>query len=321
MKKLFKTPKIAKEKGFDKVKKALKKFLNNLSPEQQEKPLLFFFHSKYEYPEGKKPIMYVCTEDVSNDWTKWFKLEKASKEFATGICSFDKKSKVLSIEIQQGKGGKKDTIKEVHKELLKPFATIEVVEKLELSSSTPKNVTTDNSEPKDDSKQQNAPDLSIYDINQLPVYIEEAKGHVASVLASQKELSTIIETLEPQVKKLSDTIITNDLIEYSKNALATFQKIDISDIAQTIRAFKSLIPKKLIKENEELKTELDKLDKLTENLNKLKPKIAKLAQKCSKIQKVGNPMESAAAPISTNPIENFGTRLNKTIKSSALNKI
>ena len=311
MKKQFKTPKIAKEKGFDEIKKVLKKFLNNLSPEQQEQPLRFFYHSQYDYPGGKKPIMYVCTEDVSNDWTKWFKLEKMSKEFATGICSFDKKSKVLKIEIQQGKGAKQDTIKTVHKELLKPFATIELVDKLERSTAA------------------SAPIASVeevdteldYETAQLPTYIKKAKNHVSNVLASQKELDTIVGKLEPQVKKMNAIIITDKLIEDGKKALATFEAINIADIKQEVRAFKSLIPKKLIKESAELNQEMTNLDKLMTNLGKLKPRIAALSQKCLRIQKVGNPMESAAAPISTNPIENFATLLNKTIKSSILNKI
>ncbi|CAA6807188.1 MAG: Unknown protein [uncultured Aureispira sp.] len=315
MKKEFKTPTIAKKKGFDKIKKALKKFLTNLEPNDQEAPLVFFYHANYDYPDGKRPIMYLSTEGVSNDWTKWFKLEKTSKEFATGICSFDKKSKVLKIEIQQGKGGKVDTIKTVHKELLKPFASIEVVDKLELSSSASENAATD------DSTDEISPGLSDYDTAELPAYIKEAKSHVSTVSASQKELNTLVETLEPQVKKISDTIITNDLIQYSKKALVTFEEIDISAIKQTVKAFKSLLPKKLIEENTELNDAVTNLDQLIVSLNQLKPRIAAVSKNCLKIQKVGNPMETAAAPLSNNPIENFGIKLNKILKSSALNKI
>jgi hypothetical protein len=315
MKKLFKTPKIAKEKGFHKVKKSIKKFLKELTPEQQEKPLLFFYHSEYDYPTGKKPIMYVCTEEVSNDWTKWFKLEKSSNKFATVICSFDKKNKLLKIEIQQGKGGKNETIKEVHKELLKPFATIEVVDKLESNISASASASTD------DSNLETTPTLSDYDNAQLPTYIKEAKVHVSNILASQKELNLIVETLEPKVKKLNAIVITDALIQYSQEALATFKEIDISAIKQEVRAFKSLLPKKLLKENTDLNKEIENLNKLTAALDQLKPRISKLSQKCLRIQKVKSPSESAAAPISTNPIENFGIRLNKIIKSSTLNKI
>jgi DNA repair ATPase RecN len=309
MKKQFKTPTIAKKKGFDKVKKALRKFLNELKPKDQEEPLVFFYHSNYDYPEGNQAIMYVSTEGVSNDWAKWFKIEKTSNEFATGICYFNKKSKVLTAEIQLGKGYKEDTKKAIEK-LLKPFATLKVVGKLDIKSLILDSLATDDSEPTDD-----------YDTTQLSTYIKKAKIHVSTVLANQKELNTLVETLEPQIKKISDIIITNDLIQYSKKALVTFEEIDISDIKQEARAFKSLVPKKLIKENAELNTEIKNLDELMDTLNKLKPRIAKLTRKCLRIQKVGNPAESAAAPISTNVFEIFGTRLNKVLKSSKLNQI
>jgi hypothetical protein len=321
MKKQFKTPTIAKKKGFDKVKKALKKFLSDLEPKDQEEPLVFFYHSNYDYTEGNQPIMYISTEDASNDWAKWFKLEKTSKEFATGICFFNKKSKVLTIEIQQGNGGKTDTVKTVHKELLKPFASIDVVDKLDLNSLALESVETEDSDSKDASNSESTPSVSEYDTAQLPAYIKEAKIHVSTVSASHKELNMIVETLEPQVKKISDIIITNDLIEYSKKAMDTFEKINISDIKQTLSAFKSLLPKKLIEESAELNTEVANLDKLTATLNQLQPRITKLSNECLKIQKVGDPTESAAAPLSTNGIENFGTRLNKITKSSILNKI
>lgn len=321
MEKQFKTPILTKKKGFDKVKKALKKFLAELTPEQQEQPLTFFYHSNYEYNDEVQPIMYLSTEAVSNAWAKWFKLEKQSKEFATGICSFDKNTKVLTLEIQLGKGGKDETKKVIEKVLLKPFATITIVDKLEMGAPQPEPIVSDGSESTAESEEAITSTVSDYENEQLPIYLKEAKQHVSNILANQKELSTIIETLEPQLKKMSAIIITNDLIEYSKKALTTFGQIDISDIKQSLKAFKSLIPKKLIKENAELDTELNKLDKLTSNLGKLKPKISKLSKKCLKIQKVGNPMESAAAPISTNPFENFGTRLNKTIQSSILNRI
>jgi len=256
--------------------------------------------------------MYLSTEGVSNDWAKWLKLENTSKEFATGICSFGPQSKVLKIEIQQGKGGKIDTIKTVHKELLKPFASIEVVDKLEINSAA--------SESAEASNEEATPALSDYDTAQLPVYIKEAKSHISKLSVSQKELNTLVETLEPQVKKISDTIITNDLIQYSKKALTTFDEINISDLKQTVKAFESLLPKKLIKENAELNEAITTLNQLMVSLNKLRPRIAAVSKKCLKIQKVGNPMESAAAPISSNPIENFGIRLNKIIKSSTLNK-
>jgi hypothetical protein len=103
--------------------------------------------------------------------------------------------------------------------------------------------------------------------------------------------------------------------------MGTFEKINISDIKQTLSAFKSLLPKKLIEESAELNTEVANLDKLTAALNQLQPRITELSKKCLKIQKVGDPTESAAAPLSSNGIENFGTRLNKITKSSILNKI
>jgi len=73
MKKQFKTPTIAKKKGFDKVKKALKKFLTSLEPNDQEAPLVFFYHSNYDYTEGQQPIMYLSTEGATTNYVSKYR--------------------------------------------------------------------------------------------------------------------------------------------------------------------------------------------------------------------------------------------------------
>ena len=123
MKSKLKDATVAKQKGFDHVKKSLK----NKLKENILEPVPFFYDTEFDYGgEMPEPLMYIG--EIPTAWKKWIKANKCkiSKTFVAGECI--SKDGVLNLEAKIGKGAKLPVLKSINKELLKPFAKAQLVE-------------------------------------------------------------------------------------------------------------------------------------------------------------------------------------------------
>lgn len=115
----LKKPEVAAKKGVAFIKKLLKKMML-LEPFEGTKKYIYDTDFDYEGSETSLPILFIG-EELPTPWGKYVKLRKNSFTLSSGDCTFDKKEG-LKLLHQIGKGHKEKVLKEVNKQLLKPFS-------------------------------------------------------------------------------------------------------------------------------------------------------------------------------------------------------
>jgi hypothetical protein len=299
----LKSPEIAQANGLDFNKKLLKKLLM----EPISEPTRFFYDSEFDYggEAGKQPMLYIG--EIPTMWKKYIKEHKKEKTFAAGLCMTDGKDG-LKLEVQTGKGGKAMVLKAINKELLKPFAKAYFVETV---NST---VEIEDTEEKPDSGSDELDNIDPSElISEANTLMKEAQGHKATLEKAVKEVGS-------QLKDLKNTIITEDLIKKTDNALLSIEKIDLSKFLKEANAWFNSLDNDLLSKAPALGKASSDLKKIVDELTKLQPDLKLIVENGPKMKMVENPLESEFPPISDDPFENFGAAILGLSKKSSLDK-
>lgn len=311
MKAKLKTPEIAKKNGGAFIKKLLKKLLK----EPIAEPTGFFYHSAFEFDGGAEPEALMFIGDVPAAWKKAVKQNKwkTSKEFAAGICVFDAATKTLKLEVKMGKGGKNAVLKLINKQLLKPFAKAVLVESVadpvaaeEVPAEDEALGTNDGAAQEDAAtgEADAAPDFNIADL------VKEAQGILADGGSIKDVISKHVNELGKKLENISDTIVTDDMIEKAKKAVQELKILNIPQFLKDKLDWLKNLPKEVL-DNADMKKEIQEINNVEKALKTLKPQQDKLIKNCGLVEKVEAPTESSNPPVSDSPITNFGSALNK----------
>ncbi len=282
MKSKLKNLDVAKQKGLGFVKKTLK----NLLKEDFTEPTSFFYDSEFDYggEDGSMPILFIG--DIPSLWKKYVKQNKTSKTLAAGRCMF--KEGMLSLEVKTGKGAKRPVLKEVYKNLLKPFANVQFVDSVESATmAVAEEVETSDRE-----------DDALENVNDQDLLAEAAEYKKE---AEQKRdiLNGIINNLEPKVKDISQIVVTDELIKEALNAMVVVHDLRTDEFLVALKQWLDATQSN----SREVLAATKELEDLHKVLTEVDAKMDALAANLEALEKVQNPMESEVPPVETKASE------------------
>jgi hypothetical protein len=301
MKKKIKDAAVAQKKGLGFIQQQMKKIIKQGNPEPQP----FFYDSAFDYggKDGVQPLLYIG--EVSTEWKKYAKANKASTTFVAGTCLIQDKQLKLVASI--GKGAKPVVLKVVNKVLLKPFAVAVFVESIENPTAIV--------EEKSSSEQ--APETTTsFDIKAFQRRADE----VAKVSKQAKEtLGSVVNTLTAPLQDIKSTIITDDLISKAKEALSAIQQFDLPTLINELQQW--LDNTKEAAKEQGAGDVIKNMNQLKGDLEKLAPQLPPIQKNAAKLEKVQNPLESDVLPVSDEPLDDLFNSMTQLASSSPLSTI
>jgi hypothetical protein len=306
MKTKLKNPEIAKANGPDFNKKLLKKLLM----EQFVEPQRFFYDSEFDYGGeiGKQALFYIG--DIPTMWKKYIKEHKKEKTFAGGLCMTDENGEI-KLEIQVGKGGKAMVLKAINKELLKPFSKAYFVETIDSS------VELGDVEEKEDMSLEAESDSDTEE----NINTDEILAEIAALSEEGNSLSSKLQPIASQlgesIKDLKNTIVTDELLKNTANAVKVINANPYADYLKEVKAMILGLDADVLAKHPNIAANLNDLKKTAEDLYKIHPELQGIVKNAAKMQKVEDPAESDFPPVSEDPFENFGSFL-KGFKNKSL---
>lgn len=301
MKKKFKNIAIVQKKGAAEVKKFLKKYVQ----ESITTPTDFFYDTAFDYgdKDGQQPLLIIGQLPLV--WKNYVKQNKQSTTLLKGKCVIHAGSKAeLLLFGEVGKGGKPLVIKQLNKDLLKPFAAATLVDSLEQLS-----------KPLEPAVAESGTSEATVDKGfELTALEESAKAVSEQPATIQAALSAVVTQLGQPLQNIKDTIVTDALIAEAKAGLQT---IATHDVAVAIKALGQWLKEASNTTTEGAQAVIAPVESLQKELEALVQPLQGIAQNAAKLELVQDPLQSEnVAPISEDPIQNFLNQMNKSARSS-----
>jgi len=288
MKAKLKTPDVAKAKGFDFVKKTLKKVLKTT---ECTEPVDFLYDSEFDYggDVGKKPLLYIG--ELTSQWKKYGKTVKASPTFLAGRCRWTSEG-TLELERKIGKGAKAATLKAVNNGLLKPIFKASIVDTVDTPvSDTAPSAISEETPPQDDD---NFVEVDVTD------YIKEGNEYLKELKDQSDRTKALVGNIGPKVKDLSQVVVTDELISDGLKAKNELETIGLQETSSTIGTWLN-DAKAVDSTNKELSAIVKNLESATATATTLWSKqVLPVVENINKLEKVQNPKEGEHPPVETN---------------------
>lgn len=280
----------AQKQGLGGVKQLLKKTLK----EPITEPEWFFYDSEFDYAgkDGKQPLLYIGKRIAP--WKLYAKDNKQSKTFVAGLCTSSENGE-LQLLAKMGKGAKPMVLKAINKVLLKPFAQATFVESLEGEESAP------------------APSANELDVAKLE---NEVNTLLQPATEAQQALTNVISNLQQPLSNISDTIVSDKLVQDVKQGLQTIAKYELSSIVGKLNTWLTSAPQAY--PQPEAQPYIQKVQTLYTSLQQLQAPMEMIVKNGQKVEKVQNPTESTTPPISSDPLRNLATFLQGTQSGTPL---
>lgn len=294
MKSKLKDMSVAQTKGCDFVSKCLKKRMTE--PFEDPEGVQFFYDAEFDYGVdggGKKPLLFIG--ELSSEWRKYIKANKAKMSLAAGRCMPSKDDpKIINLEVKLGKGGKQKYLKEVNKEMLKPFAFAQFVDSLASGKVQDGDLKEEDPETDADAEEYTA-DVTLKEL------LQQANEYFRLLIPCRPTIQGIIDNLKAPMADISKVVVTDQLIATAKNALFSMISMGLEALLPAAENWlKGADLKDRITKNEELKELVGKIDAAVKELKTLKPQADDVMKNVNKLQKVANPQDSPVAPVTTN---------------------
>lgn len=300
MKAKIKNPEIAQQKGFDVIKKLLKKLLKEPNTEVQQ----FLYDTEFAYggKDGVQPLLYIG--ELTAKWKKYAKENKASKTFVAGECIIENGE--IKMVPKTGKGAKAAVIKVINKDVLKPFASALFVESIDKAATTV--ATADETA--------TAPTTASFDLENFKL---NANNVSRESQRAKEELESVVNALAAPLKDIKSTIISDDLITKAKEAIQTIQQYDVQSLIKELQ--KWLNDAQPLKKEQGAAAIIKEIEQLKGALIKIAPQLAPIQQNATKLEKVQNPLESEVLPVSEEPLDDLFNSMTKVASASSLKTI
>jgi len=293
MKTKLKNADVAKTKGSDYVKKCLKKRLTEeFAPEGEQ----FLYDAEFDYGKdngGVAPLLFVG--ELSSEWRKYIKENKTKATLAGGRCLPSKDdSTILNMEVKIGKGGKQKFLKEINKELLKPFAKSRFVDSI-LTGGVIEDDLKEEDPEKDPDMQEYTKDATLDEL------IKESEEIYDALVMARPSMKSIIDALKDPLSDLSKTVVSDQLISTAKSALLTIGNTDLPALLNDAKKWLTgEIKNQSGEKAKDLLARVEKIKTAVSDLEKMQPDITSIEENIDKLQKVAPPGDSDVAPVNAN---------------------
>lgn len=297
MKSKMKSPEEAQSLGLDGNKRLLKKLIN----EGFQEPLKFFYDTTFDYGEDQEvgPLLFI-SDKIPSAWRRYIKEHKREKTFAAGNCLLIEEGK-LKLAVEMGKGAKSSQLKEVNKQLLRPFASAFFVEDL---------TSEDVQEDIEDKE-------SSFESDDLEQLIEQTKIFATNGEKLKSVVQPFVRTWEKPLSNLKELNPDDKLIEQMGEALQGIRRSGFQNYRLRASTFVVGLEEEA-EGNKELAQAVSSLQAILAELKQLQPGVELILEQGPKLRLVKDPMRSEYPPISDNPFVNFENALNSIMNRSKL---
>lgn len=304
MKQKYKSPEMMQEKGVDFHTKFLKKTIKAMIGAKEKEVQPFFYNTEFDFGEGVEPHPVLFIGEIPSKWKKYMKANKASKTFAYGDCIIDEEG-LLKMQVKVGKGGKPMILKDVNKQLLKPFCKAYFVESIggEVADSEDSTISDDSAS---DTTKDSTEDTT--DDNQLENWLNTAKNFVKEANQALKDNLKILNEFEKPMANLKNTVVTDDFIEKATDAKKEVKNLD-AYLVNLEKLMKNGKPYQ--GQSKDADNLLGLLGKQVKQIEDNQNKIDLMLKNMEGLKQLSNPKEAEIPIIEDDPVLNFLNRVKK----------
>lgn len=299
MKSKVKSPEDAQELGIDGNKRLLKKLIKD----GFEEPLKFFYDTAFDYGDKEEagPVLFIA-DKIPASWKRYMKERKQERTFAAGNCLLTVEG-MLKMVVETGKGGKASQLKEINKQLLRPFSSAFFVENL-MSEEVQQDV-----EDKD----------SDFETEDLGLLAAQAQLLTAQGKKLQRLVAPLVKKWEKPLSDLKALKPDDNQIKEVDKAISVIQESGFQDYILRANAFANGFEEDAGR-SKELGKALSDLKSILSELSTLQTGLILILTEGPKLSLVKNPMLSTYPPISKDLIVNFGNNLRSILGKTNLDE-